>query len=520
MTSGRYETITWNKPKLVIQRLGPLKDTILEISNLTLLTGPPAQGKTLILNALFSDLLPADPNSVTACLLRSTSYSSSTLQVAEALVKERIIEVILRDLKLENNILYIGKFSICIDINRGKEKIDKCLLDWIVPVDSKYSLNLPKVKRKLSDVISESIRTVLVNAGIKENEGDRFCFGKENVLVDVSGLDPSNYNGIVKVVDLFETEENDELTGYFSWIIASLLLSQYKDGVIKSKQIKEIYDIVMKISNEGRMVYEYYSMYRPVYIWMGRGLITYTVTEPVIGDLARGLSISGMGLSAFLPASSLVQAIYEGLKILGTPEAPKELGALFKLAEPLLKYKLTKGKDRLYLDIGGKAVPFRFAHGSAVSVSGLILASAPLIKRKSGYLLIDEVEHLLHPSGQAIIALILLALSGLGIKVIATTHSPVVVTVVSKIMSAKNRGEAILFARNLYKELGYEPPETEVLELIAEGVEKEMPAIYIVENGGIKMAEDPLNWIEHLSETWLRIANWASSDAGELENYG
>ncbi len=520
MTNGKYETITWNKPKLVIQRLGPLKDTNLEISNLTLLTGPPAQGKTLILNALFSDLLPADPNSVTACLFRSTSYSSSTLQVAEALVKERIIEVILRDLRLENNMLYIGEFSICIDINRGKEKIDRCLLDWIIPSDSEFSLNLPKVKRKLSDVISESIRTILINAGIKEDKGERFCFGKENVLVDVSGLAPSDYNGIMKIVDIFETEENDALTGYFSWILASLLLSKHKEGIIKSNQIKEIYDIVMKISNEGRMIYEYYSMYRPVYIWMGRGLITYTVTEPVIGDLARGLSISGMGLSAFLPATNLIQSIYEGLRILGTPEAPKELGALFKLAEPLLIYKLTKGKDRLYLDIGGKAIPFRLAHGSAVSVTGLILASAPLIRRKSGYLLIDEVEHLLHPSGQAIIALILLALSGLGIKVIATTHSPIVVTIVSKIMSAENREEAILFARNLYKELGYKPPGRDVLELIAEGVEKEKPTIYIVENGGIKVAEDPLNWMEHLSEAWLRIANWASSDTEDLENYG
>ena len=499
-------------PVINITRLGPLKETRVNIANLTLLTGPPGQGKTYILNAIFSELLPADLDLVAACFFRGRW--GDKLRVAQTLYTEKIIEITLNkiDVNKEKGELKIGEFRICVNPTKAKNKLAKCLEGWLYPANSKFIFKLFKGKKKLITNISKTLEAALIKSGYEKYKNNKLCIKTSDISISEKSLNKSNKRKIIKLAEILSTiNEFDEY--YMNWLLAAALLSP--EFSQKNEKLAILYNILKKVEIEFRAVYEkVLAPYRPVYSWMGRGLIALAATEPDLSDIIEVSTFTGLGLGAFLPVYSMAKSVREGLRLLDTPEVPKEIGLLLELARPAILHDLKSEKGRLVFIVGDVAIPFRLAHGSAISLVGLILGASPLIKNHGGYLLIDEAEHLLHPSAQAIMGLVLLGIAATGVRVVATTHSTGITTVIAKmakVATKKDQEAVIKEAERLYEMLGYNPPRKEALELVARGAAAK-PLIYVVDQGKAYAIKNPLEWIDKLTDAWFSIASWASND--------
>ncbi len=500
-------------PVLVIERLGPLENTSVELQPLTLLTGPPARGKTLILNAVFDELMPADRGSVEECLFQGRG--SSLREIAESLYKEKIIDIILDNIRLAGgDRVSIGRIGVCVDTRRGAERLSNCMRDYLYPGDSRFSLRLPGLEKRLVEYIVETLTASLYRHGFSESGDGRLCLVVENADAEIRlELKITGTSDVTDKLMLFKkilsmtSSPEPVQREYIKWILFMVLLSGEVSG--KLSQLK---DALKAVKNDVESVYSEYRRYRPVYSWMGRGLVSFLVLEAWSEDEPlMTFSATSMG-RAGIPVLNLAQAIREGLKLYSSPSAPKELPLLLDIAKPAIVYQLLKGEDnRLYLKVGERAIPFRFAHGSALSVVSLILASLPLLREGRGYLLVDEAEHLLHPSVQTIVGFLLLALAGAGLHVIVSTHSSALAAAVAKLGENSDNIECLV--RKYYDMLGFEPPSREAIQLIERGV-KRGARIYVVDSS-VRPVNNPLTWIDKLSDAWYTIASWASMSVDE-----
>jgi len=504
---------------LKIRELGPLKNTRLELAPLTILTGPPGQGKTYILSALFSELLPADPALVGACFIRDRW--GDKFKVAQALYEEHIISAKVENVSIdtERGVLRIRRLSICISLDRARAKVERCLEGWLYPSKSVFRLRTgDKKELKLVTRVAKLAEIILKRSGFIVNKdsgkGKQACLEADNIELPLRKLENTHEGSIVLSLARSLKEMNAGERKYIEWMLAAALVSKSIAGL--NEILGKLRKSLDTLEQEMETIKIAFVEYRPIYAWIGRGLVTLAATEPGLEKAAEAESAAGLGLGAFLPVYSMIRAVREGRDYLSTPRAPSELVLLMKLAEPVLIHRILKKGDRLYIVVGNRALPFRLAHGGAVSLVGLILAAAPLLGT-GGYLLIDEVEHLLHPKAQAIAALILLAIAGAGVRVVATTHNTAVVVVAARLARVAREGgkeAAAKEAARLYKVLGHRAPSKKALELVARGAVLGAK-VYLVDNGKIDPLESPEEWLPRLSDVWVELAAWASGDTDE-----
>jgi len=507
---------------LEIKRLGPLKNTRLELAPLTILTGPPGQGKTYILSALFSELLPADPALVGACFFRGRW--GDKLKAAQALYEEHVINVRVEGVSIdtEKGVLRVRRLEVCISLDRGRAKVEKCLEGWLYPRKSRFRLRTGgKKELKLVTRVAKLAEIILERSGFtvrRENgRGKQACLGANNIELPLRRLEDMPEGSFVLSLARSLKEMNAGEREYIEWMFAAALVSRSVARLNES--LGRLRRSLDALEQETETVRAAFAEYRPVYAWIGRGLVTLAATEPGLGEAVETESATGLGLGAFLPVYSMARAVREGLRYLDTPRAPSELGLLMELAGPAVIHRVLKERDRLYMEVGDRALPFRLAHGGAVSLVGLILAAAPLLGR-GGYLLVDEVEHLLHPRAQAVAALVLLAVAGAGVRVVATTHSTAVTGVAARLARVAREGgkeAAAKEAARLYKVLGHRAPSKEALELVARGAVLGAK-VYLVDNGKVEQVESPEEWLPELSDVWVDLAAWASGDTDENQD--
>ncbi len=492
---------------LAIERLGPLRYTGLELGGLTVLIGPPASGKTYILNALFDVLKNTDLELLEACVFRKT-FLGDNGNIFRELYKNKILNPIF-NFKLEDNKFTVTNFKLCIDPDAAARTVEKCLRNVIIPADSQYYLYTVEKgeKRRISILknLLEAVNYILVEAGFSKHPKGGYCYSVDKPLA----VDP-----------VFEAESEEAgFKFYFKdKSLENYMLKELIRLLVLEKMLEESGELkkaLQTVSNNIQAMFEELKSYRPVYAWMGRGLIThyFTSSNEILRNIVQGLGLVGLGVTYALPAYSYMRALGGGLDLYGSSEAPPETGLLYEIVRPIVKHSIEKSETGLYIVVGeGRVLPFRLAHGSAYSAVGLLLASLPLIRDGGGFLLVDEVEHLLHPSGQALMPLFLLALSGLGIRVVAATHSTAVASIAAKIASARITGrEGRRLIEGLYEALGFDPPSDEAIDLILRGARKGV-IIYNVEHGKVRRVENPVEWLDHLSETWYKLAGWVSSD--------
>jgi predicted ATPase len=129
--------------------------------------------------------------------------------------------------------------------------------------------------------------------------------------------------------------------------------------------------------------------------------------------------------------------------------------ALQVLEGEILRGEIAYSEERLR----PSTIEYRFGRGARISVqraSSMVAELAPLdlwIKRlleKGDLLIIEEPEAHLHPSSQIQVARLIARLVNLGIRVICTTHSPLLVNRISNLMLAGKTRESVR------KELGIE----------------------------------------------------------------
>jgi len=498
-----------NQLGLAIERLGPLQDTSIELGGLTVLIGPPASGKTYTLNAIFDILKNTDLELLGACIFRKAFWGDNGI-IFQELYKNKILNPIF-DFELRDNKLVATNFKLCIDPSAAARIVEKCLRNVIIPAESKYYTYMVEGGRKekisILKNLLEAVNYMLVEAGFEKHPERGYCYSVDKPLAMDPVFEVESEEAGFKFYFKDRSLENDMFKGLIRLLVLNRML----------QESEELRRTLQAVSNNIKAMFESEELkrYRPVYAWMGRGLITHYLTSPNenFRSIMRGLGLFGLGMTYALPAYSYVKAVVEGLDLYDSPEAPPETGLLYEIVRPIVKHSIVKNETGLYIVVGeGRVLPFRLAHGSAFSAVGLLLASLPLVREGGGFLLVDEVEHLLHPSGQALMPLFLLALAGLGIRVVAATHSTAVASVAAKIASVGTTGrEGRRLVEGLYEVLGFDPPSGEAIDLILRGARRGV-LIYNVEHGKVRRVENPMEWLGHLSEAWYELAGWVSSD--------
>jgi len=173
---------------------------------------------------------------------------------------------------------------------------------------------------------------------------------------------------------------------------------------------------------------------RVVYAAYGRSLISqvlfYVLLRPeeyVYPDLADVFEVRS------LPALSLYRALTEGLRLIDENQELKRI--LEGIFQPLLRGKIELRAGELIYYANGAQVPLHLASALAGEAAALMLASAPAVARGRGWLFVEEPEAQLHPSAQVLVPAVLYALAAHGVRLVVTTHSPIVAGVAATLAS-------------------------------------------------------------------------------------
>ncbi|MEB3851804.1 MAG: ATP-binding protein, partial [Desulfurococcales archaeon] len=371
-----------------------------------------------------------------------------------------------------------------------------------LPGDSEFRLTLGRSNYGLLDLFSETLEAALKSNSFERESGGRYCLSIRGIGKPIPAEE--ELENIRKLAGMME-ETFPELA---SQISKAALLAEILRAGEKVEEIAAFMSRLQGVLSHIERRLRVYGLLRPVYAWTGRGLLSLMVLEGMLDPDSVGAAL----LAPLLPAFGFTRALARGASMLDTPELPDSARLLLELSSPVIVHPLHRGSGgKLYLDLNGTAVPVRMAHGSALSLASLILAAAPLLKAGGGVVLVDEVEHMLHPSSQAIAALLLLAMAGAGLTVVASTHSTAVATVIARLSQARSEEEARCLAARLYKRLGFRAPSGEALGLAARGARRGS-AVYVVDGGHARLSQRPLEWIDRLSDTWAELGSWAASE--------
>ncbi len=93
------------KMKLEIQKLGPLRESEIELGNITVFLGPPNSGKSYALKALYSALIPLDyfaiPGKPTTLIRKIVLQlrRSNVAKLNESLIRKEARKVYVKDIR-------------------------------------------------------------------------------------------------------------------------------------------------------------------------------------------------------------------------------------------------------------------------------------------------------------------------------------------------------------------------------------------------------------------------------------
>lgn len=485
-----------------VRRLGPLRETGLELGGVTLLTGPQAQGKTLVLSALFSELLPANPSLASLCFVER--LPPEVLGGGGLLVDADDVHV--------NDNIIIENLKVCVD-KEGLERAKNCARGWLIPENSDYELRVGEKRIDTAELTFLALQASL--HGARAAGESRLCYDVGDITIGKSIVGDR-----AKLFEMLLSLSSDPR----SLSVKNLVLAELVNEVLRREREQLTGDLarVRSAIDSIRLAFgnakNLLSGYRLIYNATGRSLVAVLAFDPSFSaDRSRPfMSLVSILKPGTIHVFGMYMGMREGLSLLHSPDRASASRALLELAGPALRGRLAVESDSLYLDLGsGLRVPPRMFHGSALSLSSLVLSALPLADGRGGFFLVDEVEHQLHPSLHAVAAVLLLGLAGLGIRVVASTHSTIVTSVTSRIAQAPPEERPCL-VKSLYKALGYEPPGSEALELVKRGAGD--ARIYVVDSGQAMLVEEPLVWVDKLTDPWYSIASWVASSCGEPDH--
>jgi len=396
--------------ELVIEQLGPLRNTKVELGDVTLIFGYPNSGKSYTLRAIYESLMLHDPPVVRTCLARMKPLDS------------RIVRIEIGEVSRSRGEGAVARrVKVCIDVERLvdmlRDRVERCSRAGLLPphsVEFRGSgvLGLEERRREIAEtvveVFSEKARERYPDATLSV-EGKLTC-------TIIPKLPLQKYSEITELIPVID-DAGDEI------LIRDVVLR-----AAVASMLGDLVDPALLVEEALRRLTGGSTLSRVVYAAYGRSLLSqamlYTLLEK---EKTTTAVIEAVFASRNIPALSLFHALYEGYRSLR--EDPNLLEKLVAIFSPLLGGRVNIGDAEIAYQSDGAPVPLNMASALAGEAVALMLAAAAVARHGSGLLLIEEPEAQLHPRYQMLVPLALYGLAAHGVKVVVTTHSPIVIEV-------------------------------------------------------------------------------------------
>lgn len=489
-----------------IERLGPLRGSSVVFGDVTFLMGLPNTGKSYILRALYEHLLFGDPPTVLSCMdvhagpefpdrVVSIDVDLSRLVVRQ---EHRTVVVEAQDVR------------VCFDAAKLFEvvrvAVSACTRVALVPEDAvtrlEYSIHeqWDKMRDRLVNMfVSEFIRRIgkAYPDAVFEAMGEKTCAYIPRVKTRVKGV-------TVQLTRYLEPRHRrssiqEEI---LRRIFVQMIRTRIGELVEPNKIVYSVLQRLLVESFHGRVVYATY----------GRTLLSqvmlYMLLRPDEYDVVGIERVFG---TRYLPALSLYHALREGYRVLKeSVELKKKLNTIFG---PMLRGRVELSEAEILYSSDGVQVPLSLASALAGEAVALMLASAPILKVGRGWLLVEEPEAQLHPAIQVLVPVVLYSLATAGVRLVVTTHSPILAGVAATLSRlARGNPEKLRNAiAGLLKRFGFAGDAAdELVANLAEALPKLNVKFYYVGGGKVqsRTPEEMESGIPTYTEVPLELAKW------------
>jgi len=397
---------------LSIERLGPLRDTTIELGDVTFIFGPPNSGKSYTLRAIYENLLLHDPPVVRTCLAKRRPPGTRLVRIeAERVAGRRRGQTAI-------------KVKVCVNPGRVAKAVEEVLADCVrtallpphsVELHSEEDYMAPrgaeKLARRLVEVFAEKLQENYPDARLS-TEGNNVCATIPELRHDI-------YIAVKSATGSLGMDEGD----IFDEIMLRTIVTTMLNGAAGvSGLVEEALRRLIAETAYGRVVYAAY----------GRSLLSQAMLYSLLSrDHAATNALEALLASRNLPALSLYHALHEGLRLLR--ERPRLEERLRSIFAPLLGGRVELGDAEITYASNGAPVPLNMASALAGEAVALMLAAAAVAAYGRGLLLVEEPEAQLHPRYQLLVPPVLYAATSLGARAVVTTHSPLVVEVAARL---------------------------------------------------------------------------------------
>jgi len=542
---------------LKIERLGPLKEGVIELRDLTLLIGLPNTGKSYTLKALYAKLFLLDGYTHRFVHRAVSNYVTTVAAEIEDAVYE-LVEALLKSLPqqgaskegLLTSDVHVTEMPLAVEVSAMKPavinfSVYKILRDTVNTIVS-GSLDPESVYSSLLMPVDASKAGDYIVAVISSQ-----AFQTEFMRTAVDAIDVSD-----RLRGLLEKSVHNQDAVRRSIVVAKLYPEMYfvratgksVDIVLLPRLRVELdAESIKAVTFEAPVVQD--SVLRLFAKEVARELVdkyTEAVSRILYGLLADYITYStGLTSMRFIPAyrsgitmeleyigpghldtveklyppiaSSYAHWYIRGRKVFTEGRLEEQQRKLLNAAAPLLEGSLsTDGFRILYRDWGG-AADLRLASSLAREVVSILF---PLLTTGGrSLLLIEEPEAHLHPRAQVVMALFVAALPSLcGCRAVITTHSDLFAITIAQLAVQKPSKEQV---NELIKDLV--PHASEGVDVLAESVaeasERAAVAVYEhTENGEVKYVEPATLLSERvpsITEVTDKLIAWASRVAAQ-----
>ena len=488
--------------KLFIERLGPLRDTSVELGDVTILFGLPNAGKSYLLRAVYASHIYLDSFVFRWC---------ADAKVIDELLGMRVeIEVAVPRVDVDKDVVYAERadmrvaYEALIEALRGA--ISRCVENALLPHGASYGLG---------GEATEAPRFELAVRLLPE----LFCSRAERLrLTRPGGCSASIENGVLRVRlspvrvarerRLWALSRLSSSTANYYAVEAEYVLQMESlelEMVLRALLVDTLRRAVLRLAGGG---------HRIVYAAYGRSIVTqallYTMLRPE--KLLYPAIEEALG-SRNLPALSLFGAITRGYRILVEDEEVRR--EVLRIFSVLLGGEVRLAPGSIEYISGGARVPLHFASALVGEVAGLMLASAPLV-RNGGILLVEEPEAQLHPRMHVLLPIVFYALAARGVRVVLTTHSDILVSVAAALTVLADRGAERLreAVETLLEKFPLIEPPRETVEYLSSLLSERVPRMkirfYYVGGGKARELEprEVLQGIPSMSEVLHELTQW------------
>ncbi len=491
--------------RLIVEHLGPLRGTTIDFGDVTILFGLPNTGKSYLLRAVYAAHLHLDPLVLRWCI--------STKRLDEALGERIEVDNAPPRVEKDGSVICAEYAEARIPLEALAtalhEAINRCVAGPLLPRDARYRLEgglgpEPFDPETLQRLLRRLVCGKAVHLRVTKPGGCNAAIEGGVLRIRLSPVRATRMRRLWALGILSASTLNRMAAEAESALVPEEEVDL--EMVVRALVVYALHRALLRLAGRQQRV---------AYAAYGRSLVTQALLHAMLRPEERAYTVIKEALgSRSLPALSLLGALTLGYRILVEDEEARRESELLFGALLGGGIRLAPGSIEYVSD--GVTVPLHLASALVGEVTGLMLASAPLLRAGGGFLLVEEPEAQLHPRMHTLLPIVFYALAARGVKVALTTHSDILVSVAAALAALAERGAERLrdAVRTLLERFALAEPPHDVVEHLSSLLSEKLPGMkirfYYVGGGEARelKPEEVLRNIPSMTEVLHELTRW------------